>query len=78
MKVHDELPPDLVTELETAAWRKASFSGANGGDCIEVAPLSGDHVGIRDTERPDLTPWVIRGGVFRAFVAGAKNGEFDF
>ncbi|MGP3911741.1 DUF397 domain-containing protein [Nonomuraea sp. 10N515B] len=74
MKDHDE----LVAELETAEWRKASFSGANGGDCIEVAPLSGGRVGLRDTERPDVEPWVVRGGVFRAFVAGVKKGEFDF
>ncbi|MEU6720410.1 DUF397 domain-containing protein [Nonomuraea sp. NPDC046802] len=69
---------ELASELEAAPWRKASYSGANGGDCIEVAPLSGDRIGIRDTERPDLAPWVVRGGVFRAFVAGAKDGEFDF
>lgn len=74
MRIHDE----LVTELETAQWRKSSYSGANEGDCIEVAPLSGDRVGIRDTERPDLEPWVVRGSVFRAFVAGVKAGEFDF
>ncbi|NRQ39377.1 DUF397 domain-containing protein [Nonomuraea sp. NN258] len=73
MNVHD----DLADELAAAAWRKASASGAE-GDCIEVAPLSGDRIGIRDTERPDLAPWVVRGGVFRAFVAGAKGGEFDF
>ncbi|MCG5216159.1 DUF397 domain-containing protein [Streptosporangium sp. KLBMP 9127] len=72
------VPDELAAELETAQWRKASASGANGGDCIEIAPLTGDRVGIRDTERPDLVPWVVRGGVFRAFVAGAKQGEFDF
>ncbi|NRQ40038.1 DUF397 domain-containing protein [Nonomuraea sp. NN258] len=67
-----------VAELETAAWRKSSYSGANGGDCIEVAALSGDRVGIRDTEQPGVEPWVVRGSVFRAFVAAAKDGEFDF
>ncbi|MEU6727900.1 DUF397 domain-containing protein [Nonomuraea wenchangensis] len=74
MRIDDE----LAVELRNAQWRKASFSGADGGDCIEVAPLSGDRIGIRDTERPDLTPWVVRGSVFRAFVLGAKDGEFDF
>ncbi|GAA3674623.1 hypothetical protein GCM10022224_043610 [Nonomuraea antimicrobica] len=69
---------ELAAELEAAHWRKSSFSGADGGDCIEVASLSGDRFGVRDTERPDLAPWVVRGAVLRAFVAGAKNGEFDF
>ncbi|TDD00558.1 DUF397 domain-containing protein [Nonomuraea deserti] len=69
----------LAAELETAQWRKSSFSGANGGDCIEVAQLSGDRFGIRDTEQPDgVQPWIVRGSVLRAFVAGAKAGEFDF
>jgi hypothetical protein len=29
------------------AWRKSSYSGANGGDCVEVASAEG--VGVRDT-----------------------------
>lgn len=74
MSVHD----DLAAELASAPWRKASKSGANGGDCIEVAPLSQDRVGIRDTESPEQEPYVVRGSVFRAWVDGAKNGEFDF
>jgi hypothetical protein len=65
-------------ELEIATWRKASASGSNGGDCIEVAPLRGGRVGIRDTERPDLAPYIVSGNVFAAFVDGAKKGEFDF
>ncbi|MFE0151357.1 DUF397 domain-containing protein [Nonomuraea sp. NPDC059007] len=69
---------DLTSELETAAWRKAQRSGTNGGDCLEVAPLSNGHVGIRDTEAPDQAPFVVRGEVWAAFVHGAKNGEFDF
>ena len=32
-------------------WRKSSFSGANGGDCVEVA--STDDVAVRDTTDRD-------------------------
>jgi hypothetical protein len=32
-------------------WRKSSFSGANGGDCVEVA--SADNVAVRDTTDRD-------------------------
>jgi hypothetical protein len=28
-------------------WRKSSYSGSNGGQCVEVA--SADHVQVRDT-----------------------------
>lgn len=35
-------------------WRKSSFSGANGGACVEVA--SADGVAVRDTtDRDGLT-----------------------
>lgn len=69
---------DLATELANAKWRKATASGANGGDCLEVAPLSGGRVAIRDTESPDQAPFVVRGSVWAAFIDGAKKGEFDF
>jgi hypothetical protein len=64
-------------DLINAEWRKAKASGGQ-GDCIEVAPLPGGHVGIRDTERPEIAPYVVSGSVFAAFVDGAKKGEFDF
>ena len=32
-------------------WRKSSFSGANGGDCVEVASAEG--VAVRDTTDRD-------------------------
>ncbi|MEO3857588.1 DUF397 domain-containing protein [Acrocarpospora sp. B8E8] len=69
---------ELKDELARAAWRKASFSSSNGGDCIEVAPLSGGRVGIRDTEAPEQAPFVVTPSVWNAFVKGAKAGEFDF
>ncbi|WP_326829401.1 DUF397 domain-containing protein [Streptosporangium sp. NBC_01810] len=69
---------DLSDELETATWRKATKSGANQGNCLEVAPLSGGRVGLRDTEAPERAPFVVSASVWDAFVDGAKKGEFDF
>ncbi|MFI9844740.1 DUF397 domain-containing protein [Nonomuraea sp. NPDC051941] len=69
---------ELADELARAAWRKATKSGSNGGNCIEVAPLPGGRVGLRDTERPDLPAYVVSGSVWAAFIDGAKKGEFDF
>ncbi|MEU4579992.1 DUF397 domain-containing protein [Nonomuraea sp. NPDC023979] len=69
---------ELAAELAAASWRKATKSGSNGGNCLEVAPLSGGRVAIRDTEAPDQAPYVVRGPVWAAFIDGAKMGEFDF
>jgi hypothetical protein len=55
-----------------------SLSGSSGGNCLYAAKLSGDRYAIRDSEQPDVPPMILRGGVFRAFVGGAKLGEFDF
>ncbi|WP_405147156.1 DUF397 domain-containing protein [Sphaerisporangium sp. NBC_01403] len=69
---------ELSDELKAAAWRKATRSGSNGGDCLEVAPLSGGRVGVRDTEAPEKAPFVVSASVWDAFIDGAKKGEFDF
>lgn len=35
---------------EEIAWRKSSYSGQNGGDCIEMAVLSSAQVLVRDSK----------------------------
>ncbi|MFC6085991.1 DUF397 domain-containing protein [Sphaerisporangium aureirubrum] len=69
---------DLNAELKSAPWRKATKSGSNGGDCLEIAPLPEGRVALRDTEAPHQPPFVVTATVWDAFVDGAKKGEFDF
>ncbi|MGC0421548.1 DUF397 domain-containing protein [Embleya sp. AB8] len=38
----------MESEL-TTAWRKSSYSGSQGGNCVEVAPLTGT-VGVHDSK----------------------------
>jgi hypothetical protein len=57
-------------------WVKSSLSFSN-GNCVEVANLPGDQIGVRnsrDSEGPVLrfTP-----DEWHAFLGGARNGEFD-
>jgi hypothetical protein len=56
-------------------WRKSSYSGGNGGDCIEVATATGAaRVLIRDTkdhQGPVLT-FIPR--AWRQFAAQVKAG----
>jgi hypothetical protein len=36
-------------------WRKSSYSGGEGGNCIEVADQAG-HILVRDTKRVGTSP----------------------
>jgi hypothetical protein len=58
-------------------WRKSSWSGDNGGQCVEVASVGGA-VGLRDSKDKGNGPiLVFAPREWTAFVAGAVNGEFN-
>lgn len=60
-------PPDFTH----AVWCKSSWSGSNGGQCVEVAVLAGV-VGVRDSKDGGYGPILIfNPGEWGAFVAGA-------
>lgn len=62
-------------DLSGAQWRKSSYSGDTGGDCIEVAPLDGI-VAIRDSKDPEGPALAFPAAAFTAFVAAAARGDF--
>jgi hypothetical protein len=39
-------------DMSSANWRKSSYSGANGGNCIEIAAAART-VAVRDSRDPD-------------------------
>ncbi|WP_433451571.1 DUF397 domain-containing protein [Streptomyces sp. CA-142005] len=55
-------------------WRKSSFS-ADTGSCIEVAEQDG-WIFLREGDDPDVVVRTTRRKL-RAFLEGAKAGEFD-
>lgn len=60
----------------TARWRKSIISDTGG--CVEVAYADGA-VGVRDTKAQGIGPILeFNEREWRAFIAGAQNGEFDF
>jgi hypothetical protein len=62
--------------LERAIWRKSSFSGSNGGTCVEVASNLPGVVAVRDSKDPDGPKLAFAPDEWAAFTAGIKAGEF--
>jgi hypothetical protein len=72
-QVHNGMPADLLSGV---AWRKSRYSGAI-GNCVEVAPLDGGEVAVRNSRFPGGPALIYRREEIAAFLAGAKDGEFD-
>lgn len=66
-----------MINLTRARWRKSTRSGGNGGNCVEVADNLPGMVAVRDSKNPDGAMLVFTTDEWRAFVDGAKDGEFD-
>ncbi|EMF55777.1 MULTISPECIES: DUF397 domain-containing protein [Streptomyces] len=59
-------------DLRNAQWRKSSYSGNTGGDCVEVADGFPGTVPVRDSKNTDGTVLLIRPDTWRAFVDGLR------
>lgn len=58
--------------METAdSWRKSSYSGANGGECVEVAATA-DTVLVRDTRDRNGNVLSVPPSAWRAFVSALR------
>jgi hypothetical protein len=64
----------VVAGFDWSRWRKSSASANTG--CVEVRLRSG-HVEVRDSKAPDAGVLTFRPDEWHAFIAGAKDGEFD-
>ncbi|MFH8519755.1 DUF397 domain-containing protein [Streptomyces gelaticus] len=54
--------------MKSARWRKSSYSGTNGGDCLEVADGLPCAVPVRDSKNPDGPVLVVGADAWRTFV----------
>ncbi|GAA3817493.1 DUF397 domain-containing protein [Sphaerisporangium flaviroseum] len=66
----------LNDELREAAWVKSSYSGSSGGDCVEIAHLPGERIGVRDSKDPTGPTLVFSAGEWTDFSQGMKDGRF--
>ena len=64
--------PDLID----VTWQKSKFSNPNGA-CVEVAHLPDGEIAVRNSRFPDGPALVYTKAEIAAFLAGAKNNEFD-
>ncbi|HTX26255.1 MAG TPA: DUF397 domain-containing protein [Streptosporangiaceae bacterium] len=68
-----------MDHLDRRAWRKSSYSGSNGGNCIEVAVMAGT-VAVRDSKDPHgpvlkfgAQDWVRLAGQVKMDVLGVRS-----
>jgi hypothetical protein len=65
-----------ILNSEPVAWRKSSYSGSEGGTCVELADLA-TAVGIRDSKNPDGPRLVVSRHDLCSLVARVKSGDLD-
>jgi hypothetical protein len=66
-----------VEESVNLRWRKSSYSGNGGGNCVEVASNLPSLVAVRDSKDRGGPSLGFAPDEWRAFIAGAKAGQFD-
>ncbi|MGW1669504.1 DUF397 domain-containing protein [Streptomyces sp. NPDC002324] len=58
---------------DTATWHKSTYSGGDGGNCLEVAEGHPTHIPVRDSKTPLGPALVFRAEVWSAFVDDLKR-----
>lgn len=55
-------------DLTTATWRKSSYSGGSGGDCLEVLDGLPEVVPVRDSKVTEGPVLMFRAAAWQSFV----------
>jgi hypothetical protein len=63
--------------LDNVTWRKSSYSGSNGGNCVEVAALPGNVLAVRDSKNPDGPVLTFSRAEWRSFTTVLKTATLD-
>lgn len=54
-------------------WRRSSYSGPSGGECLEVADGVRELVPIRDSKRPDGPILLVQAPAWTAFIGAVRT-----
>ncbi|MGV9318095.1 DUF397 domain-containing protein [Streptomyces sp. NPDC003660] len=60
--------------LEPATWRKSTYSGGSGGNCLEVTDMHPTHIPVRDSKTPLGPNLAFRPEAWSTFVENLKVG----
>ena len=60
-----------MDKLDGLPWRTSSYSGSNGGNCIEVATTTASTVAVRDSKDPDGPVLTVSSQRWRSLLAEA-------
>lgn len=69
-----------ASELPAVDWHISSRSGDGSGNCVEAGPVldGSGRIAVRHSHERDGAVIVYTRAEWDAFIAGAKDGEFDF
>ncbi|MEV7601142.1 DUF397 domain-containing protein [Kitasatospora sp. NPDC089797] len=67
----------MDVDLSEASWRKSSYSGGGGGNCVEVADNFAGVAPVRDSKDPSGPALLFPTAAWQAFVTAVRTGEFD-
>jgi Domain of unknown function (DUF397) len=65
----------MIPELSGAVWRKSSYSGSSGGQCVEVACNLPGVVAVRDSKNPERGTLAVTPAAWQALLASIRHGE---
>ncbi|RJQ79790.1 DUF397 domain-containing protein [Pseudonocardiaceae bacterium YIM PH 21723] len=72
-----QLLGEATAGLKGLSWRKSRYSGKI-GNCVEVAKMDSGEIAMRNSRFPEGSVVVYTRDEMAAFLAGAKDGEFDY
>lgn len=65
----------MVFDIERAIWHKSSYSGGNGGGCVDVARNLPGVVAVRDSKDPDGPALVFTRDNWATFIAALRSEQ---
>jgi hypothetical protein len=65
-------------DMSCVQWRKSSYSGTNGGACVEVSTheVAGRRL-VRDSRHPQGAVLAVASQPWQAFITSVKAGDFS-